>query len=102
MTTLDTSPTSVIGAMRAVLSDAELIVYRMFRDAVLERLEAYWEARARVFDGVGNASCDEAAAACRAKAYVIRNYGMGDFMEESFIDAWNTEYGMNLRINEVV
>ena len=88
--------------MDAAPDAAARILSRAIEDALAEATPAYWETRARVFDAVGNASCDEAAAACRAKAYVIRNYGMGDFMEESFLDVWNTEYGTNLRINEVV
>jgi hypothetical protein len=43
---------------------------RVFQDALSEATASYWLKRAKDFDAVGNARCDEIAQACRNRAAV--------------------------------
>lgn len=64
-------------AMQSVLADVELLGWRFLRDMMQEAMPEYWERRGQAFAAVGSESADETAMACRAKAYVLRNYGPG-------------------------
>lgn len=47
---------------------------RVLQDALAEATTAYWTRRAETFAGVGNATCDEIAQACRNQARFLANH----------------------------
>jgi hypothetical protein len=59
-----------VSRVRAVVENVDHFQRRVLMDALREATAAYWLRRAKQFEWVGNARCDEIAQACRNRAAV--------------------------------